>query len=193
MSLKDLKTGEIVDRIRQNRISIDDLSKSQILDLKFYAEESQKENLKFIYELISSNPGTDLEFWKIRHQNYILTENLIKWLQQSEQRNVTANTISLLPLKAIALYHVYSGKQITRQNGNDIAEEYGYKSGEKLYQHFSWYSSRMNRIGDPDSKSKIENKISLIETVLKILPPDKKAQASDELRMLKISKNTEYQ
>src|SRR5690606_32483357 len=50
-----------------------------------------------------------------------------------------------LTINQIALKYVYSEIQITRENGNKIAKEYGHNSGEKLFQRFTYYSSAANR------------------------------------------------
>lgn len=54
-----------------------------------------------------------------------------------------------LTIRQIALKYVYSEIQITRENGNKIAKEYGHNSGEKLFQHYSFYLSAANRKGKP--------------------------------------------
>lgn len=100
-----------------------------------------------------------------------------------------------LKVNQIALIHVYEGKQITRENGNDIAKEFGHNSGEKLFQRFTYYSSSANRKGKPNlcTPKKLDNKIKLIESIIELLPTDKQERAKDEVSILKKIYEAEYQ
>jgi len=100
-----------------------------------------------------------------------------------------------LSINQIALLHVYQEAQITRENCNQIANEYGHKSGEKLYQRYTYYSSTANRKGKPISctPKKLQNKINLIGSVIKILPKDKRGRAEDEVSILQNFFDSEYQ
>jgi hypothetical protein len=100
-----------------------------------------------------------------------------------------------LRIDQIALKYVYEGLQITRENGNEIAKEYGHNSGEKLFQRFTYFSSSANRKGKPNSctPKKLDNKIKLIESVIELLPTDKQKRAKDEVTILKAIYETEYQ
>ena len=69
-------------------------------------------------------------------------------------------------MEEIGILCVYSGKTVTRDNGDEIALEYGFNSGDRLYQHFVHYSHRANRIGTEDSKVKTQNKIKRIRKIL---------------------------
>lgn len=113
------------------------------------------------------------------------------------QRNGTVTTCSsnTLTINQIALLFVYLGKQITRENGDNIAKQYGHNSGEKLFQRFSHYSSAANRKGKPLSctPKKLDNKIKLLESVIECLPKDKRHRAVDELSILKNIQETEYE
>jgi hypothetical protein len=83
---------------------------------------------------------------------------------------------------------------ITRANGNEIAEQYGHSSGEKLFQEFCVFSSRSNRKGKPVPCTirKLQNKINLIESVIELLADDKKDVAIDEVSILKNILETEH-
>lgn len=100
-----------------------------------------------------------------------------------------------LSIDEIALKYVYEGLQITRENGNEIAEQYGHTSGEKLFQRFTYYSSRANRKAKPDlcTAIKLKNKIKKIENVIELLPIDKQRQALDEVLILNGIYEAEYQ
>jgi hypothetical protein len=105
------------------------------------------------------------------------------------------DSIPELKIDQIALKYVYEGLQITRENGNDIAKQYGHNSGEKLFQRFTYYSSPANRKGKPTpcTPKKLDNKIKLIESLIEILPSDKQERAKDEVSILKTIYETEYQ
>ena len=115
--------------------------------------------------------------------------------EQPLAENTENETVQILSLKQIALKYIYEGKQITRENGNEIAREYGYTSGEKLFQHYTFYTSVANRKGKPTplTQKKLSNKIALIESVIAILPTDKQQRAVDELEILKKIFESEYQ
>lgn len=100
-----------------------------------------------------------------------------------------------LTINQIALKYVYSEIQITRENGNKIAKEYGYNSGEKLFQRFTYFSSPTNRKGKPNlcTPKKLDNKIKLIESIIELLPTDKQERAKDEVSILKKIYEAEYQ
>lgn len=100
-----------------------------------------------------------------------------------------------LKIDQIALKYAYVGLQITRENGNDIAKEYGHNSGEKLFQRFTYYSSSANRKGKPNlcTPKKLDNKIKLIESIIELLPTDKQERAKDEVLILKRIYEAEYQ
>jgi hypothetical protein len=100
-----------------------------------------------------------------------------------------------LKIDQIALKYAYEGLQITRENGNNIAKEYGHNSGEKLFQRFTYFSSLANRKGKPNlcTPKKLDNKIKLIESIIELLPTDKQERAKDEVSILKKIYEAEYQ
>ena len=100
-----------------------------------------------------------------------------------------------LTINQIALKYVYEGRQITRANCNEIAKQYGHKSGEKLFQQYNLFSSAANRKGVPHpcTPKKLQNKIDLIESVISLLPMDKRQRANDELSILRGIQEAEYQ
>jgi hypothetical protein len=100
-----------------------------------------------------------------------------------------------LKIDQIALKYAYEGIQITRENGNDIAQKYGHNSGEKLFQRFTYFSSSANRKGKPNlcTPKKLDNKIKLIESIIELLPIDKQERAKDEVSILKKIFEAEYQ
>lgn len=100
-----------------------------------------------------------------------------------------------LKIAQIALKYVFEGLQITRENGNKIAKEFGHNSGEKLFQMYTCYSSASNRKGKPNlcTPRKLMNKIKLLESIIELLPEDKQGRAKDEVSILKTIYESEYQ
>jgi hypothetical protein len=98
-------------------------------------------------------------------------------------------------LREIALFYTYTKKQITRDNGDEIASEYGHKSGGKLYQYYLYYSSVSNRKGrtNPFTKTTMRNKIELFEKVVEHLSDPYKQRAVDELSILNELLSVEFE
>lgn len=87
----------------------------------------------------------------------------------------------------IALILVYRGELLNREKAKQVAVSYGHNSGNALYNEYSRYNKRVDRIGKPYpfTKLKLMNKIKLLESVLSELTPKQKDQASDEINILK--------
>lgn len=100
-----------------------------------------------------------------------------------------------ITIDMIAMKYVYEGLRITRENGNEIAKQYGYNSGEKLFQRFTYFSSTANRKGIPTpcTPKRLKNKIEKIEKVISLLPKNKQQKALDEVSILKNTLESEYQ
>lgn len=98
-----------------------------------------------------------------------------------------------LSIEVIALKLHYEGRPVNRKNCNEIIKEFGWKSGDRLYNRFSFYRSTSNRTGDPGTDSKLKNKIKLFIQVIENLDNPHRIKAIDELRTLekrsKIQKN----
>ena len=88
-------------------------------------------------------------------------------------------------LKQYALFLYYKGKMVTRHNAKDFLKGTKRESGEKLYQHFTKFSERSERIGNPGSEIKLKNRIKDLEKVIGALPEEKSKQAKEELKELK--------
>ena len=117
--------------------------------------------------------------------NFIKTE-IDKELQNAQENKSVTNK-SELSISQIALIYCYEGKIITRENGNEIAKDYGHNSGEKLFQKITFFSSAQNRKGkpSPSTPKKFQNKIALLESVIEKLSNEAKSRATDELNTLK--------
>lgn len=153
-------------------------SATKAMEAAFLKEGQEKEN-------------KNDKFRANRIQNYIWNKERIKALNKFK---TTKNTVTKLPLKIIALKHVYEGIQITRQNGNSIAQTYGHKSGDKLFQEYTFYASSANRKGKPTpcTKVKLQNKINRLESVIELLPLDKQSRAKDEVAILRSHFDNEF-
>lgn len=122
----------------------------------------------------------------------------IEWLNNNGdimQPQETETESVKLKIDQIALIHVYKGYQITRENGNEIARQYKYSSGEKLFQRFTYFSSPANRKGRPVpcTLRKLKNKIELFESIVTHLSDRAKQRANDEINILKTIFEHEYQ
>lgn len=118
-------------------------------------------------------------------------ERLLKYYKHKQTKTKAEG----LTTTQIALIHVYNGNQITRLNGNRIAKQHNHTSGEKLFQHYSFYSSATNRKGKPTpcTPKKLKNKIELFESILQHLTDSAKLRANDEIKILKTIYENEYQ
>jgi hypothetical protein len=153
---------------------------------------SQTEKIELEIELLNKFEFEKNDY-KILKNRYLelLKDNLIN---EPEKSNTKKHKTEL-SIKQIALKYVYEYSQITRENGNKIAKEYGHNSGEKLFQQFTYFSSLANRKGlpNPCTAKKLDNKIKLLESVIEILSIDKQNQVKDEVSILKKIYESEYQ
>lgn len=106
----------------------------------------------------------------------------------------TSKAEKKLSLKQIALKYFYEGRSITRKNADSIVKEYGFTSGEKLFQYFSYFSSSSNRRGKPSpcTPTTLKNKIALFEEVLSLLSKKHQARAKDEIKILNSYYDSDY-
>ena len=149
--------------------------------------------------------GKIIHFPKSREREYLRIEaqclwlNYLKKIKQGEKIDFVENNsrdeinkAKGLTIDQIALNLYYEGETVTIENADEIIKKYGLTSGKKLYQQASFYSKRANRLAIRETKKKQENKIRLFEFVIDLLPPDKKQQAKDELKILENQYNAEY-
>lgn len=135
------------------------------------------------------------EFLLIKMQLQYLASRLryLKLESTDENRHAT-NKKEKTPLPIIALLYFYQGKTINRKENADlVAKEYGWSSGEALFQDFSKYSSRLNRIAVEDTLKKSLNKLKQLETVISLLEPEFKEKAMNDVISLKTAIIDEYQ
>lgn len=206
----DLKNGNIYHKDSKYLLKVEDRTKlntsfhlkfermyilnvSPFLNYQYSKSNNRKELLKYVERAVLNSK-------MIKHKG--VKQEIAEWVQiikndkkQEKESTPPPHQEEKLTLKQIALEHFYSNKQITRQNGNKIAKQYGHNSGEKLFQHYTFYSSTANRTAKPNlcTSKKLKNKIMLFESVLDLLPTNKQQRVSDEIQTLKNILETEYQ
>lgn len=131
-----------------------------------------------------------LKSWFKSEKKFI--EEIKPYLNDTKIKKVEKNKLTI---SQIALKLCYEGVIVTRNNCNELIKPYGHKSGEKLYNEFTLFSSVTNRKGNPDppTKKKFQNKIKLFESVIELLDEDKKKRANDELTIILSNYNTLHQ
>lgn len=153
-----------------------------------------------------TDPYERLDFLKRKRRHVMslgASETMLKEFDRiiaEEKHEIDLNKLQktnknpVLSISQIALLFVYKGDSITKINMDLIANDYGHRSGHKLYQKFSEYSSPANRKAKPDplSKKKLQNKINLFESVIELLPIEKQGRIKDEVNILKQFFETEY-
>lgn len=195
-----LKTKEFTNALRELYLSNDENKDDKY---KVIFNVINKASFRIVKENFETNPlGT---YWAVIIYNLELANSHISELHFKEtdyyypfpklEYTPHQTETEKLKIDQIALKYAYEGLQITRENGNDIAKEYGHNSGEKLFQRFTYYSSSANRNGKPNlcTPKKLDNKIKLIESIIELLPTDKQERAKDEVLILKKIYEAEYQ
>lgn len=165
---------------------------------------NKNEFLNFLEEqfYLCKNKNDDcVSFWLESIYHFLVKENNVFIFQEglNEKRGaflkwyndiiktIPAETIQeekKLSINQIALKCFYEGKIITRENAKKQLENTGHKSGDKLYNEFSKWSNTTDRKADPESKVKLKNKIELFESVIELLPDDKRSKAIDDLKII---------
>ena len=163
-----------------------------------YKNKTAYDNKWFIEDIEAIGYINHYEAYKFLE--FITQEQIAKREKKFTISNISQNLIAAnaapqikptLSLRQIALLCCYKGEIITRgEVANRKALDNGYKSGDKLYQMFSFYSDRRHRINiieGAKSDTTLDVKIKLMESVIELLQYDLKAQkaAIDELKSLK--------
>lgn len=133
----------------------------------------------------TANKGAFMDWY-----NETLTIEITEVTEETKEKRV--------PVPQIALKYYYEGIHITEVNKNEIAKKYGWiakNSGVGLLHDYQYYCESRNRIINPSKDHrtplKLNRKIKLFETVLKLLPEGKKAKAFGDISILK-SKLPDY-
>jgi hypothetical protein len=124
----------------------------------------------------------------IKHKDTILS------LKNTVKDVLGGVKLPIMSIREAALFCFYSEIHITRQNADKIVKQFKHNSGEKLFQLYSEYSSRANRINPPhpDTRKKFENKLSLFQSVIDKLDSRFQRKAMDEFNLLKIKFEEEH-
>jgi len=96
-------------------------------------------------------------------------------------------------MKEVALKYAWENKTINHQNMEEVARIYGFNSGMKLYRCYIEVMKRSDRIANPDtSKRALIYKIKLFEKAGKIVAPEFKNIALEEINILVDILKNEY-
>ena len=109
--------------------------------------------------------------------------DFIKSLQTPKAEKILKieyNTV--LTLNEIALKCFYEGKILKRDNAIIELEFTKQNSSDKLYSHFTRWSTKLERTADSGSKVKLLNKIKIFERVIQLLPEAKRDGALSDLK-----------
>lgn len=149
--------------------------------------------------LYRRRPPDDFEihYYSEAVQRYNYLKYLLNQFTEHNEQKTALDPARELSIPQIALIHAYKGIQITRENDSEIAAKYGYtapKSGEGLFQDYEKYykSSKRTAITKPFTQIKMENKITLFESILNYLTGKAKQRAIDEIQILKTHYETEF-
>lgn len=160
-------------------------------------------NNEFILYCIYNNASLeDKERWLTRTYKHIVPINelsgrinkstvvqFVEWYNEIK-KTITAQTVTegkekKLSINQIALKLVYEGASLPREKAKEIITDYGHTSGEALFNKFTKYSENNFRRNAKGTIKILENKIKLFESVIELLPDDKRSKAIDEVKYLK--------
>lgn len=136
---------------------------------------------------VAAPPATDTPPEQLLNAEQALPAPLLVAVEDAP--NVTAVPIPVarsLTLRQVALLYIYNG-WIIPTHADAIAEQWGYKSGLKLYQYYNKLTATGNRI-NADGR-KLPEMIKNVLTVIPHLQGVHQKQAQDELTTLQIRKN----
>lgn len=178
--------------------------------LRLYVEEAERQkDTERIAQFCKEIAALDIENYTTKliskledgHTVRISDEDISeirKAMDSAYIKYLPKNNIKVKPTlnqKQIALKHVYEGNPITRENGQEIANNYDYispRSGDKIYQHYLKYCRPVDRFGDPGSKRLLVEKIKLFESVTDIVEPEFRTRIQEEIEMMKSLLFTHY-
>lgn len=166
--------------VRENFITnSEEIDKRNTIGVRFISED--EEEMAFI---ITPEEAESVNFIICKYKKEIL--NFISQLVNPKTENPTYSNqqSTKLTLNQIALKYIWEELAITKQNKDEIAKLFKQNSGDGLYNHYCKLAKKSDRIADPESKKKLENKINLFESVIEILSQDNRKRASEELKIL---------
>jgi hypothetical protein len=138
---------------------------------------------------------------KLEHYELLeLADDFIDWLKAKQHMAAIGSTVALnvmqpstqqkLKMKVIAMFYFYKGVRITRANGDYIAKLYEYTSGEKLYAHYTDFSSSSNRTRSTGSSKSDRFRLAEYEQTIELLldlPEARSKAEADRDRFLKVT------
>lgn len=200
IAIVTLKTKEFTSALRELYLSNDENKDDKY---KVIFDVINKASFRIVKENFEINPlGT---YWAVIIYNLELAKSHISELHFKEtdyyypflklEYTPHQTETEKLKIDQIALKYAYENKQITRENGNEIAKKYGHNSGEKLFQRFTYWLSSTNRKAKPTlfTPKRLKNKIELFESVIPYLSENNKKRAIDEIKILKTIYDNEFQ
>ena len=200
IAIVTLKTKEFTNALRELYLSNDENKDDKY---KVIFDVINKASFRIVKENFEINPlGT---YWAVIIYNLELAKSHISELHFKEtdyyypflklEYTPHQTETEKLKIDQIALKYAYENKQITRENGNEIAKKYGHNSGEKLFQRFTYWLSSTNRKAKPTlfTPKRLKNKIELFESVIPYLSENNKKRAIDEIKILKTIYDNEFQ
>lgn len=124
-----------------------------------------------------------------QYKNLLTVEIFIEFLKQrtSKQNNIIPsdanNEPKIIPkssIRQVALICNYTDMDVTRENAKSIIAQYQHTSGDALFNLYSYYRSKSNRVGAENTKKKNDNKVRLFESVHDLLSDNVIAQQKIE-------------
>lgn len=141
---------------------------------------SHGKNVHFFdgWEAAGYEEGQLYRAWYLILENYSLFTGLF-------ESKIFKHREAGLKIDQIALLYVFEQKAITRKNGDEIAASFGHTSGEKLFQRFTYFSNRSNRISAESTSTKLANKIKQLESIVNHLSAEHLSKLQAEIVILK--------
>lgn len=111
---------------------------------------------------------------------------LPKQENQKRQKQIKSKSQSKgISMSQLALKLVFEKKHVTRENSKSFLSGTTFTSGDALYNNFTKWANRRNRIIQPDTKKLLSNRINDYEEVIKILSSKYLNTPKKELEILK--------
>lgn len=80
MDIQESKIRELMKLALQDRIDKNELTKTEIKNILYFANQDKNEALHDIHELMKANPETTFEYWINRYHPFMDAQKLIEWL-----------------------------------------------------------------------------------------------------------------
>lgn len=200
---RELVNNEIknIDSILNNGIAIDEFIHTDYTDLikidfiktkNIYRKLVRGLEIQLIENIADGNKDYTINDLINTKAILLFKEQLIHNIIETQQSVKPLETIEIIEptLKQLALYHVYLGTAINKDNANDYLKGTSHKTGRKLKTYFDEYYKTINRIGCGTDR---ENsfKLKLFEKVILMLKKtsNKDAISKAENELIQFEKN----